>query len=72
VRGPRAGVEVGAATPDFFFASLVSTLVAWVTRPSASQGRGLGTGVCVAEVWMSERRLRESLLLSVVSCCLGA
>jgi hypothetical protein len=28
--------------------------------------------VCVAEVWMSERRLRERLLLSVVSCCLGA
>jgi hypothetical protein len=57
VRGPGAGVEVGVAAPDFFFASLVSTLVAWVTRSSASQGRGLGTGVCVVEVWMSERRL---------------
>jgi hypothetical protein len=50
VRGPGAGVEVGAAAPNFFFASLVSTLVAWVARSSASQGRGLGTGMCVAEV----------------------
>jgi hypothetical protein len=66
VRGPGAGVEVGAAALDFFFASLASTLVAWVTRWSASQGRGLGTGVCVAEVWMSERWLWKMLLLSML------
>jgi hypothetical protein len=59
VRGPGAGVEVGAAAPGFVFVSLVSTLVAWVAGSSAWQGRGLGTGVCVAEAWMPERRLWE-------------
>jgi hypothetical protein len=59
LRGPGAGVDVGAAAPDFAFVSLVSTLVAWVARSSASQGRGLGTGVCVAEVRLPEQRLQE-------------
>jgi hypothetical protein len=64
VRGPGAGVDVRAEAPNFIFVSLVSTLVAWVIGSSASQVRSLGTGVCVAEVWMSERRLRERL-----PCC---
>jgi hypothetical protein len=47
VRSLGADVDVGAAALDFFFVSLVSSLVAWVAGSLARHVRGPGAGVDV-------------------------